>query len=158
MSRESVAHNIPFVYVLSFTRNTPVPGTGGGYYSILPNCMNANSYFIYAGLVYGAKGLAYWNSSWRWGDYRITQSHREFVRNLHKTITDSEEVLLSLQFKSAYHKSNISTLGFEIDSIPPESEWQHFMTRQPHKSSMPRKVNGFGTQPTFPAAFTPTRQ
>ena len=115
MSRKSVENNIPFVYVLSSVKYE------NGWIE-LPKYVS--SYCMYAGLCYGAKGLGHWNS----GKYPSTfvTEHKEFIKNLNKKILDNEDILLSLQFKSIYHKNFTSTIGIGNDSIPVQSKWQYF--------------------------------
>jgi hypothetical protein len=84
----------------------------------------ATSYFMYAGLCYGAKGLAHWNSTYRLSHF--SSAHRELTRSINKKIIDNEEVLLSLQFHSAYHKNTVSTIRSGLDSIPSHAKWQNF--------------------------------
>jgi len=124
-ARKSVTNNIPFVYVLSSLRCNPPP-SGGCVYEPLPNLVNATSYCMYAGLFYGAKGFVHWNSSRYVNDYRFSTEYREFVKTIHKKILDNETVLLSLSFRSAYHKTFKSTIGPGNDSIPSYSAWSYF--------------------------------
>jgi len=123
MSRKSVENNIPFVYVLSSLQGIYLNGKRTST-KILSEYVT--SYFMYAGLCYGAKGLAHFDG-WRYPS-TFTTEHKERIKNINKTIIDNEDVLLSLQFRSAYHKSTASTLrntGLG-DSIPSHSKWQYF--------------------------------
>jgi nitrous oxidase accessory protein NosD len=113
VSRKSVENNIPFNYV--FTSLNEV-FQNLSYY--------VTGYFMHAGLCYGAKGLSHWNSSKYLSNF--SSNHRAFVKNINKKILDNEDVLLSLQFKSAYHKNVKSTIRDGNDSIPLYSTWQYF--------------------------------
>ena len=124
-AQKSATNNIPFVYVFSSVRNIRTSATTN-YYDTLPNLVNSTSYFMYAGLFYGAKGLAHWNGYRFVNNYRYSPAYREFIKNTHKKILDNETLLLSLEFKSAYHKSFVSTIVPGNDSIPLQSAWSNF--------------------------------
>jgi len=115
ISRKSVEHGIPFTYVLT--------SLGTQYPNFHPNS-RVTGYLMYAGLFYGAKGLAHWNGD-KWLN-NVPLPHRELIKNINKKIIDYEDILLSLQFKSAYHKSFKSTIGGGNDNIPNTSMWSNF--------------------------------
>ena len=124
MSRKSVENEIPFIYVLSSMQYTYLNGSPNPTIKTLSKY--AISYFMYAGLCYGAKGLAHWNGN-RWLN-NIPSQQREFLKNCHKKIMDNEDILLSLRFYSVYHKSTAPTLRYTglNDSIPPQAKWHNF--------------------------------
>jgi len=116
ISRKSVEYGIPFNYVLT--------SLGTQYPNFHPNSL-VTSYLMYAGLFYGAKGLAHWNGPISFNS--IPLQHRELIKNINKKILDYEDILLSLQFQSVYHKSFKSTIGGGDDNIPTTSKWQNFV-------------------------------
>jgi len=117
MSRKSAENKIPFMYILSsLGRNKNMTWLIYNEY--------VTSYFVYAGLFYGAKGLTYWNSYYHISNF--PPIHKEFIKKVNKKIIDSENLLLSLEFKSAYHKNVMSTIRPGIDSIPSHAKWLNF--------------------------------
>ena len=122
MARKSVENEIPFMYVFT-SMGTNSLGTS---YFIYPE--SVTGYSVYAALCYGAKGIAYWNSnlSSYYKMQNFSPKHKEFIKNINKRIIENEDVLLSLRFKSAYHKSTASTLRPGMDSVFTHSKWQFF--------------------------------
>ena len=82
---------------------------------------------MYSGLIYGVKGLSHWNGSTSSTNLNnLSLQHRELIKNVHKKILDNEDVLLSLQFQSAYHKTIKSTIRPGNEIIPAYSYWSNF--------------------------------
>ena len=117
IARKSAANKIPFNYIFcSFAYLQP---SGWKFLSEF-----ATSYQIHTGLFYGAKGITYWNANLYISTFPT--AHIELIKNTNKKILDNEDILLSLEFKSAYHKSTKTTIGARKDSIPNHSKWQYF--------------------------------
>jgi len=115
---KSVENSIPFIYVLTpfrkradLEKSPPVSAKTKAEFN----------YVIYAALSYGAKGIAYW-PGFPWvrnlnGIYQLDFENGllDYMSNLHQKLIDNSDVLLSLNFISAYHWSEKSTIrdGYE---------------------------------------------
>lgn len=113
---KSVENSIPFFYVL-----TPFNEVWKGS----PKSIQTFRYDIFSALAYGAKGLNYW-PGFEWavyggpdhpytqGDYPFKLSYNPTTYSdlaiYHKTFTDNSNILLDLNFASAYHLSTLSTI------------------------------------------------
>lgn len=122
VARKSVSNDLPFIFTLA-PYNTPLPNITG------KNASEFN-YVIYSALTYNAKGLNYWmrdhNHSLYW-DTPVADSVKTYLADLHQSLIDSEQTLLSLEFQNAYHVSNVSTIVADtIEKIPSNSLWNYF--------------------------------
>ena len=121
MSRISVESGIPFNYAMTSLNGKYYPYTSDNFVS-----KYATAYFIYSGLIYGAKGITHFVGKPSLNLSSFTPEHRAHVRNINKKILDHEDILLSLQFKSVYHKTKKSTIGPGNEKIRPTSDWSNF--------------------------------
>lgn len=134
---KSVENSIPFIYIVTpLLCNEAYEDTNPNniYY---PKTLNQFRYVIFAALSYGAKGISYWPGfEWAYSkagmrllDYE--PGVKEQLSALHRKLIDNSDELLSLNFTSAYHKSNKSTIdstGVKFESIHPFCGWDHFLT------------------------------
>ena len=128
-------NSIPFIYVL-----TPYKNSADFYDKVIRpdyyyNAKNISElrYVIYAALSYGAKGIAYWPGlEWVKGSVsdfylKYTEVDKEQLCALHKKLITNSATLLLLNFASAYHKTNNSTINTdEIEEIHSFCEWSNF--------------------------------
>lgn len=126
ISNKSVEHNIPFIYVL-----TPIKSPTTIYCNTTTVAKNKAefNYVINSALVYGAKGISYWNAGacFRCWDVSIPSDVMQHLSSLHHRFVSCERTLLSLIFKNAYHISNNSTIKIgSTEAIPSYSEWTNF--------------------------------
>lgn len=140
-ARKSVQYDIPFTLMLAPTKSyDPIS------HSYLPNTLGEFYYQIFANLVYGAKGIFYWareascgGASYypgistncqlclnRWDNVYDDMFLSQLV-SLHSKLIEVGDILTDLEFISAYHVTNQSTvkLGY-FDEIPPQSDWSMF--------------------------------
>lgn len=135
---KSVENSIPFIYVLTpYTKYAHhMDGNNPPDYFYPAKDINAFYYVIYAALTYGAKGISYF-SGFEWvrnaGLCDIMLKYDPEVKQqlsiLHKKLIDHSDELLSLNFASAYHKSNKSTIdstGINLEKIHSFSLWNYF--------------------------------
>lgn len=141
---KSVENSIPFIYVLTplrthadlFTTVEPPNDV------ILAASIPHFNYCIYAALAYGAKGISYWNG-FQWVKAADTIAGKEYnfklkdsegafnyLGSLHQKLINHSNVLLSLNFASAYHVSVKSTISAKSpkpdENIHEFSKWSHF--------------------------------
>lgn len=119
ISLKSVENSIPFIYVLTpYEKHSDFNDTAytnNDQYSA-KNIPEFN-YGIYAALAYGAKGIAYW-PGFQWvknaGDHEFALKYADgelnYLAALHQMLIDHSDLLLSLNFASAYHVSTASTI------------------------------------------------
>lgn len=134
---KSVENSIPFIYVL-----TPYKQYADFKKTTLTELKAFSAktkpqfnYVINAALVYGAKGIAYWPGfQWvRSENYYIFDINYDngvlaHLSNLHQKLIDNSDILLSLNFISAYHKSNTRTIGTGgTEQIHQHSMWSSFV-------------------------------
>ena len=119
IARKSAENNVPFTHVLTSLKKDSVHPNGGEYISVVSGKYKT-SYSIYTSLLYGAKGYSFWNST---RSLSALPGHNDIMRSINKKVIEHEEVLLSLNFKSVYHKSFYSTVGPGEEIIPEHSKW-----------------------------------
>lgn len=121
ISKKASQYDLPFIYQLTPNYNLYEKGA----FLRMKN-KGEFDYVINAALMYGAKGLQYWHSGIYYMScwFDIEDQVKEYLKNLHAKLQSKEDILLSLTFRNAYHKTNASTVrpGY-IDQIPPHSEW-----------------------------------
>ena len=129
---KSSENGIPFIYVLTPYRKTD------DYHNEPTNTLfakgiNEFNYVIYAALAYGAKGLSYW-PGFEWVVNQHKNLKLEYNKNdleklvtLHKKLKSSSDELLSLNFISAYHESNSSTIGNPPEEVYDFCLWTNFL-------------------------------
>ncbi|MFA5566974.1 MAG: hypothetical protein WDA77_13800, partial [Acidimicrobiia bacterium] len=133
ISKKSVENNIPFIYVLcpldtnAVQLNLPENPKDIIYrYPQTPKDSFEFNYVIFSALIYGVKGLNYWNYD-HWN--KVTPNVKNYLSGLHKKIIDNQNVLMNLKFAAAYHKTFYSTIPTKQDlqeNIPSYSAWNNF--------------------------------
>lgn len=135
MALKSVENSIPFIYVLT-------PYANGEHWS--SHLRPSNNYFasknkaqfnyvINAALAYGAKGISYWPGlEWVVNEaiYAFTLNYdttlKNYLSNLHAKLIEKSDILLSLNFASAYHKSEASTIHNGVnESLYSFNQWSN---------------------------------
>ncbi len=117
MSRKSEEYNMPFMYVAAIRGSKISEFTKGKSFVEF-------KYVLNSALVYGAKGIMYWRND-HWND--LFPNTQISLSQLHRQLLDKSDILLSLHFKSAYHKSFVSTLKPACtETIPTHSSWNNF--------------------------------
>ena len=126
MSYKSEEYNLPFLYVASLLDSITYEDETHDtiYYQIHAKDSIEFNYVLNSALVYGAKGFVYWcNCYWN----LLTAENKAYLSWFNKKIFDNSQVLLSLHFRSAYHKSFVSTLKPACtETIPSHSSWNNF--------------------------------
>ena len=117
---KSVSNSIPFIYVLTTLRDSIENDNLNHFNNPEALSLAEIRYCINAALAYGAKGISYWPCfDHLYGSYiNFDAGVKESLIALHNKLIDHSEVLLSLNFASAYHKSFSSTIR------PPEQNIQ----------------------------------
>lgn len=138
------AQNLPYFIMLNLAG---FQSSGSTY---IGKGINEFNYVIYGSLAYGAKGLFYWAREQQIGktqidptlvgttlqtigtnrwDTSISLITKDLLSELHSKFIRNEKTLLSLQFKSAYHKSSVSTINTSLtEQLPSYSSWSNFST------------------------------
>lgn len=129
VSRKSVQYNIPFIYVLTPIKSPQPPNPIYCNSTTVAKSIEEFDYVINASLVYGAKGISYWNAGncYRCWDESVPTNVMQHLKNYHQKLINSENILLSLIYQGAYHVGNSSTtrIGY-YESLPPTSNWLNF--------------------------------
>jgi len=118
---KSVLNSIPFIYTL-----TPFKTLYGSFSKSLEEF----KYVIYGALIYGAKGLNYW-PGFEWAvlsdetPYKLNYNQTVYnsLGELHAKLTNNSNLLLNLNFASAYHYSDISTIMDTTEEIQYFGYW-----------------------------------
>jgi Secretion system C-terminal sorting domain len=114
MGSKSVINSIPFFYVMTPMRNF----NGGDWLNNETESYSEFKYCIYTALAYGAKGIGYWPGfDWVWDHGVAKQSPAKYsleTLNIldfqHQKFTVNSNLLLNMNFASAYHFNDISTI------------------------------------------------
>lgn len=135
---KSVENSIPFIYGLTPFKNksnyldsVPQPSD----YGINVKSKSEFNYEIYAALAYGAKGISYWpgfqwvrNDAFHQFALKDDDKVYDYLATLHEKLIKNSNILLHLNFASAYHVNVTSTtyLGNNNEQIHEFCKWSNF--------------------------------
>lgn len=134
---KSAINNIPFIFCTTHYSGIPLEWKAENPYESIT--LPQFRFLLFSSLVYGSKGIDYWQMDWTSGfkEYvkkndmfeLIPNETQNFLYGLHTKLRNNSSTLLNLRFRGAYHVKSTATTDDtygRIDVIPNHSLWENF--------------------------------